>query len=203
MAPRQRKSATYRLLRGLATLAILIGVAVWAIPRLDRLASVDRTGAVTLADGDSFVLSGERVRLRGLDAPEFGQTCRRDGQDYACGRAARAELARLIGKSAVTCTGWERDKYNRLLARCTAGGIDLNRSMVEGGWAVAYGDYAAEEADARGARRGLWAGEFDRPSAWRAVHGAAHEDEHTFAIAIWNAIRELLGRTQSEGSQEQ
>lgn len=203
MASRQRKSPTYRLLRGLATLAILIGVAVWAIPRLDRLASIDRTGAVTLADGDSFVLSGERVRLRGLDAPEFGQTCRRDGQDYACGRAARAELARLIGKSAVTCTGWERDKYNRLLARCTAGGIDLNSALVRNGWAVAYGDYAAEEADARGARRGLWAGEFDRPSAWRAVHGAAHEDEHTFAIAIWNAIRELLGRTQSEGSQEQ
>ncbi|MFZ1682210.1 MAG: thermonuclease family protein [Rhizobiaceae bacterium] len=187
----------------MATLPILVGITVWAIPRLDRLAAVDRTGAVTLADGDSLVLAGERVRLRGLDAPEFGQSCRRDGQDYACGRSARAELARLIGKSAVTCTGWERDKYNRLLARCTAGGIDLNRALVKNGWAVSYGDYAAEEADARAARRGLWAGEFDRPSAWRAVHGAAHEDEHTFAIAIWNAIREFLGRTQTEGPRAQ
>ena len=52
-------------------------------------------------------------------------------------------------------------------ATCTAGATDLNRSMVETGWALAdraaAGAYVALEEDAEAARRGLWSGEFELP----------------------------------------
>ncbi|MBK8457575.1 MAG: thermonuclease family protein [Phyllobacteriaceae bacterium] len=131
--------------------------------------------------------------MKGLDAPEFSQICRRDNADYGCGREARGELKRLIGGQKVVCDGWERDKYNRLLASCRAGATDLNASMVANGWAVAYGGYAAEEAAARQAKRGLWAGTFDRPSSWRAAHGDVPENEHTTFAAIVNALKALFG----------
>ncbi|MDZ4374945.1 MAG: hypothetical protein U1C74_26495 [Phenylobacterium sp.] len=45
--------------------------------------------------------------------------------------------------------------------------------MVRGGMAVEYrqfsgGVYAPVESEARRARRGLWAGSFEQPAAWRA-----------------------------------
>ena len=41
--------------------------------------------------------------------------------------------------------------------------------LVRKGWAVAYytNDYKADEHQARRARRGLWAGEFQRPAQFR------------------------------------
>jgi endonuclease YncB( thermonuclease family) len=39
--------------------------------------------------------------------------------------------------------------------------------MVAEGLAVAFGAYKSEEAQARSARRGLWASEFERPQDWR------------------------------------
>ena len=44
--------------------------------------------------------------------------------------------------------------------------------MVRAGYARDYarhskGRYAAAERDARAARRGIWAGEFEDPAAWR------------------------------------
>ena len=48
--------------------------------------------------------------------------------------------------------------------------------MVDQGWALAfrrYGlDYVAEERSARDGRRGIWAGSFVPPWAFRARHGA-------------------------------
>ena len=42
--------------------------------------------------------------------------------------------------------------------------------MIRGGFAVAYGAYEADEREARDARRGIWASDFETPSAWRAKH---------------------------------
>jgi endonuclease YncB( thermonuclease family) len=53
-----------------------------------------------------------------------------------------------------------------------AGDVDLGEAMVRGGHAFDYarhsrGRYAAAEREAREARRGLWAGSFERPENWR------------------------------------
>jgi hypothetical protein len=58
---------------------------------------------------------------------------------------------------------------------CYVGGEDLDRWMVEQGWAVAFRkyslDYMDAESDAREARRSIWQGEFDPP--WGLASGAS------------------------------
>jgi endonuclease YncB( thermonuclease family) len=127
-----------------------------------------------VVDGDTFTVGAERVRLWGVDAPEGRQVCQdAKGQGYACGDVARDQLVGLIGGRIVRCGVRDRDPYGRAVSRCQAGGTDLGGAMVRAGWAVDYalfsrGAYASTEAEARRARRGLWAGRFETPWTWRA-----------------------------------
>ena len=125
------------------------------------------SGGAQVTDGDSLRLAGRPIRLAGIDAPELAQTCGRGGRERPCGREARRALVELIGDDEVECTLEGNDRYGRRLGRCRAGRRDLNEAMVLGGQAVAYGAYRAQERDARIARRGLWAGDFERPADWR------------------------------------
>lgn len=134
-------------------------------------------GLPHVADGDSVTLEGQRIRLVGIDAPELDQTCVQADAPYACGRQAREHLLGLLAGGPVECTGSKLDKYHRLLAVCRAGGVDLNAAMVRDGWAVAYGGYESEEAEARAARRGLWAGGFAWPQDFRKAKRADATDD--------------------------
>ncbi|MBX3502780.1 MAG: thermonuclease family protein [Alphaproteobacteria bacterium] len=136
------------------------------------------TGLPHVVDGDSLRFPGVEVRLEGLDAPEWNQTCRRaDGAEYRCGQDATAALRALIAGRPVTCVGvpqpdgTERDRYGRLLGDCRAGDTHLNAAMVEAGWALAYRRYnlrlVPHEDRARAARRGMWQGEFVPPWEYR------------------------------------
>lgn len=173
------------------TLAILLLLAV-GVSRFDRIASVTAEGGAVVNDGDTITIGKERIRLRGIDAPEYDQTCTRGNTGYACGREAKQALQALIGSRKVTCPGWERDRYGRLLAACSAGGVDLNRKLVEEGWAVAYGDYADAEAAARQKHVGLWAGEFDLPRDWRFRKGGLAESEHDMIALALHWLRQLF-----------
>ena len=172
-APRRRRPG--RRLLDYALTLVLLGVLVAVAARLDRREPVESQGRPTVNDGDSLTFGSLRVRLVGIDAPEYGQACRLEGADYACGKRSREALVKAIGGQEVSCSGSEHDRYGRLLAVCTAGGLDLNRAQVEAGWAVSYGDYRAEEAKARAAGAGIWAGTFERPKDWRRDHGTATE----------------------------
>ncbi len=156
----------------------MLGMLILAAARLDRPAELEQKGQPIVNDGDSLTIGTQRVRLRGIDAPEYAQTCRLETIDYACGKRSREALIETIDARAVSCTGSEHDRYGRLLAVCTAGNVDLNRTQVEVGWALAYGGYEREEAQAKRARAGIWAGSFERPQDWRRDHGAAAEAGH-------------------------
>jgi endonuclease YncB( thermonuclease family) len=175
----------------LATLLILAALALVAA-KLQQADTVRPQGRPHVNDGDTLTLAGERIRLKGIDAPERAQICRKGGESYGCGRRASDELGALIGGRSVVCEGWERDRYDRLLAVCKAGATELNRRMVEEGWAVAYGDYGDAELAARRAGKGLWAGEFDRPRDWRENHGGLAEAEHDMAGALLSWLRRML-----------
>ena len=58
--------------------------------------------------------------------------------------------------------------------RCYYRGIDIGAAMVRAGWALAYRryakDYIADEQEAKAAKRGLWAGTFQTPEAWRRAN---------------------------------
>lgn len=128
-------------------------------------------GQATVVDGDTIEIHGQRIRLFGIDAVESRQRCSRDGRDWNCGRDAAFALADRIGRATLDCRGEVHDRYGRLVAVCFKGGEDLNRWMVEQGWAVAYRryslDYVAAEDAARDAGRGLWSGSFIMPWDWR------------------------------------
>ena len=151
---------------------LFFGALIFVITRYAQIESVSHQGRAVIADGDTIELSGQRIRLEGIDAPENNQTCQGKTGPFNCGREARRKLAALANNGQVRCTGWQSDKYGRLLGSCTAGKTDLNREMVASGWAVSYGQYAAEESSARKSGLGLWQGEFQRPADWRRTHEA-------------------------------
>ena len=130
-------------------------------------------GITRVIDGDTLEVVGERVRLKGIDAPEMGQRCRNaSGNLYFCGRAAAVALRERIGDGEVVCEiESQRDRYGRALGECYAGGEELNGWMVSEGYALAYRrysmQYAEEEEEAKVGRRGVWAGEFVPPWRWR------------------------------------
>ena len=129
-------------------------------------------GVARAGDGDSLEINGQRFRLFGIDAPEFDQTCTKGGAQWACGAEAADQLSRLVTGREVRCVANGVDQYQRLLARCSVGGMDVNAAMVERGYAIAFrkysSDYVAAEARAKAARRGIWAGTFETPSSVRA-----------------------------------
>jgi endonuclease YncB( thermonuclease family) len=130
-------------------------------------------------DVDSLRVSGVEMRLKGLDAPEYAQMCRAlSGADLPCGRTSRRALADMLRSSPVTCTVEGYDRYSRRLVHCrmatrdqaASEGQDIGAVLVRTGMAVAYGDYQAEEAEARAAKRGIWATQFERPADYRKKH---------------------------------
>ena len=171
----------------------LFGLLAVLATRLDRPQVLERQGHPIVNDGDSLTFGTVRVRLLGIDAPEQAQTCRLDGADYACGRRSREALARAIGAQAVSCSGSGHDRYGRLLAVCRVGEVELNSLQVRAGWAVAYGGYQAEEAKAKAARAGIWAGTFEKPQDWRRDHGVSQPPPGRNPLAeIGDRLRETL-----------
>ncbi|MBT5571756.1 MAG: thermonuclease family protein [Alphaproteobacteria bacterium] len=129
------------------------------------------TGIPRIVDGDSLVINGVKVRLHGIDAPERNQTCGTEPNRWDCGRQSSRALSKMIDRAPVTCHERDVDRYGRIVAVCSVGGVLLNARMVAEGWAVAYRqysmDYVGEEDQAREGGRGIWSGEFVRPEDWR------------------------------------
>ena len=130
-------------------------------------------GSLQVLDGDSLRRGDTDIRLHGIDAPEYRQTCRdKHGVEYACGKQAANALRSLVGAREVSCASIETDRYGRAVAVCRIGDLEINGEMVRLGWAVAYSrhslSYVRFEAEARRAKRGIWAGSFEPPEDYRA-----------------------------------
>jgi endonuclease YncB( thermonuclease family) len=134
------------------------------------------SGQADVVDVDTIAIRGKKTRLRlyGIDGPESQQSCNdASGTRYLCGSKAAEALASIIGRNGrVNCKEQDRDRYGRIVATCDINGRDIGGELVRQGWAVEYiqysdGRYSGEEAEARGAKRGLWAGTFVKPWDWR------------------------------------
>ena len=131
------------------------------------------TGNARAMDGDSLQLNKTEVRLHGIDAPEYRQSCKdKHGAEYPCGKQAMNALRSLVRDGEVSCTSIETDRYGRAVAVCKRSDLEINGEMVRLGWAVAYSrhslSYVRLEAEARRAKRGIWAGSFEPPEDYRA-----------------------------------
>lgn len=128
-------------------------------------------GVPTVIDGDTLEIRGQRIRLHGVDAPESRQLCQIGGKPVRCGQQAALALDSLINRRPVECRAKDQDRYGRIVAVCFLGQANLNSWLVSTGHALAYrqyaADYVAQENEARTARRGVWAGQFDYPWDWR------------------------------------
>ena len=131
------------------------------------------TGSVQVVDGDSLRRGDTDIRLYGIDAPEYRQSCRdKHGTEYPCGKQSANALRGLVKGQEVSCSSVETDRYGRAVAVCKIGELDINGEMVRLGWAVAYSrhslSYVRVEAEAKRAKRGIWAGTFEKPEDYRA-----------------------------------
>ena len=127
-------------------------------------------------DGDSLIRGDERIRLKGVDAPELYQKCRAENNNYySCGEEAYDFLQNLMAKGNVYCKCQkQRDRYKRKLCECFVSNLSLNREMISAGYAVAYKSkkYEELEAEAKKHKYGLWRGKFMRPAIYRALQRA-------------------------------
>ncbi|EEE35336.1 hypothetical protein RKLH11_4012 [Rhodobacteraceae bacterium KLH11] len=131
-------------------------------------------GGAWVIDGDTLVISGQRIRIAGIDAPELDQPCLTpSGMEWRCGDVARAALGRLVVGKTVECMGSGDDPFGRFIATCHVDGRDAGGWMVERGWAMAYREfslaYVAREVQAREDQRGVWIGTMQPPWEWRAA----------------------------------
>jgi endonuclease YncB( thermonuclease family) len=129
-------------------------------------------GTASVIDADTLDIRSERIRLVGVDAPESGQKCKdANGALVRCGSTAANALDAWINRNPVTCISEGKDRYQRILGKCSVRGQSIQDWLVRNGHAIAYREYSTEfvsaEIAAREAKAGIWAGEFVMPSDWR------------------------------------
>lgn len=128
---------------------------------------------IRIIDGDTLVVSGTRVRLWGVDAPEVSQTCRNeDDEAWPCGEAAKNMLDVVTFNRTLTCEP-KGESHERVVAACvTDQGNDVGDLMVSNGLALdvpeySKGHYEEVQEIARGIGLGVWQGRFVEPWKYR------------------------------------
>ncbi len=130
-------------------------------------------------DGDTLQSGADIIQLYGIDAPELGQVCLRDGKPWACGVEAAFALQKLVSLSGspVVCKAWREPRKvrgpNRELIRvCLVGpDQDLAQAMLRNGYGMAlpgsFPFYSQLESQAKKAGLGIWGSDFTPPWEWR------------------------------------
>ena len=160
-------SVAKRFIKHVVIKPLLVILLFW----VSSVASADLTGTALIVDGDTIAISGNKIRLSGIDTPEKNQTCRKASVTWGCGYEATETLRGWTYTKEVRCVGDTKDRYGRLIANCFVDGYNVNARLVYEGLALAYRKYSKqyvpEEDKARSAKRGIWAGEFVAPWDWR------------------------------------
>ena len=129
---------------------------------------------IRVVDADTIILKEEKIRLYGIDAPETEQNCYVNNKSWPCGKQATEYLKKLLEGASIPsllCKISSKDRYGRSIGVCYVGEININSSLVENGWALAYTEYSKDyimyEKSALENKVGIWQGEFVEPWNWR------------------------------------
>jgi endonuclease YncB( thermonuclease family) len=154
------------MVRVIGLILLLLATSVYAEELTGQVIKVN--------DGDTLTLriASQRpfkVRLAGIDAPEY---------DQPYGKTARRALAAIVSGRTVRVNARSRDDYGRIVGTVSLSGQDIEAALVERGAAWVYQRYNRNprlidlEAQAKAARRGLWAlPESQRMPPWEWRHG--------------------------------
>lgn len=127
---------------------------------------------VKVVDGDSLEINSNRIRLMGIDAPEYLQSCKTNKKkNYKCGISSKDYLENLIKDKTITCVIHSKDQYDRDLCTCYVKDININKEMVASGHAIAYleSDYYKDQEEAKSKKLGIWNGDFIHPRLFRQL----------------------------------
>lgn len=138
----------------LAVLLSVVPAAAWAMPSGDYFVR-------NVIDGDTIVLdNGETVRYVGIDTPEMNEPF------YLEAKVRNVMLVQGRPVRVLVCGMEPRDKYGRVLAWVTSGGIAVNETLVKEGYArvmtippcglVRVKEFKALEQEAKGRKLGIW-----------------------------------------------
>ena len=130
-------------------------------------------GRASAVSGSVLRVKSNAVRLAGIEAPDPAQPCfKANGKRWSCADAATHALSRLVRGRKIACELSNPDKGLISLAHCRVGDIDIAAELVKEGHVFAsegyFRTYGSEEEAARAAKLGLWQGQNERPSIWRA-----------------------------------
>ena len=166
--------------------ALLLLALVCATPASHQLAVASQrekplAGAgVRVIDGDTLQIDGHTVQLYGIDAPELGQYCERNGELWECGTEAALFLQKTVQFQGppIECSPWGEGpagggSSELVIGVCQVGPKVVGLTMVQNGYAMAlpdsFPDYKEAEEQARQAKLGLWRGDFVPP--WQLREG--------------------------------
>jgi endonuclease YncB( thermonuclease family) len=152
------------LLRLLLLILLLLGQPALAAELLGQVVGIHDGDTLTLLTPENRQV---RIRLAGIDAPE-------SRQPY--GTRAQQELSALGFRKQARVVVQDTDRYGRTVGQVWVDRLNVNAELVRRGAAWVYPQYNQDptlpplEAEARQARRGLWAlgvNERQPPWAWR------------------------------------
>jgi len=135
----------------------------------------DTNDKIIVIDGDSLEIGNNRIRLMGIDAPEYLQYCKdKNKKKYDCGKISKNYLKSLIQNKQITCKIHKKDQYERDLCTCYTDNININAEMIRQGHAVVYMEspYQKEQQEAKQYKRGIWQGKFMHPRLFRKLKEA-------------------------------
>ena len=138
------------------------------------------SGNAQIIDGDTIKINSKKIRLHGIDAPEFKQMFKKPylkiifftfTKDYPCGKISTQKLQKKINNKVITCKILDVDRYKRFIGECYKRNLNLNSWLVSNGYAVAYRKYSkkyiSNEINAKNEKKGLWQGKFEMPWDFR------------------------------------
>lgn len=140
------------VLRLIIPLACVVISSLWLSPLSAETPSHATMVLERVIDGDTFVASGLKIRLWGIDAPERGEPLYEH---------SRLVLEHILKSGALSCAPVDRDRYERFVMQCRSDEADIGALMVRAGFARDYaryskGFYAEEQDAAQSAGAGVW-----------------------------------------------
>jgi len=112
----------------------------------DGNANAEIVGIARVIDADTIEVSGQCIRLHGIDTPEAKQTCKSDDVEWRWGRDATRALHDKFDKKPIRSKGQDKDRYGPVIGKCVFADTDINEWLVLQGWAVAYARYSRDYA---------------------------------------------------------